>query len=63
MRKDLENFEGNAQALRMLTKVYANRFKISYAVLNTLIKYPTDSCSFSKDMTDIKKHKLGYYYS
>lgn len=63
MRKDLENFEGNAQALRMLTKVYANRFNLSYAVLNTLIKYPTDSCSFSKDMADIKKHKLGYYYS
>jgi len=65
MKEDLKNFEGNAQALRILTKSYANRYNInvSYAVLNTLIKYPTDSCSFSKDEWDIKKHKLGYYYS
>lgn len=65
MRKDLENFEGNAQALRILTKGYTNRYKmnISYAVINTLIKYPTDSCSFSKENKDIKKHKPGYYYS
>lgn len=64
MKKDLENFEGNAQALRILAKTHSGYpINVSYAVLNTLIKYPTDSCAFSKGVADIKKHKLGYYYS
>ena len=27
------------------------------------MKYPTDSTNFSEHDEDIKKHKLGYYYS
>ena len=67
MRNDLENFEGNAQALRILSKAKKNHdgydINLSYAVLNTLIKYPTDSVSFNKKDDDVKKHKLGYFYS
>mgnify|MGYP000857156948 FL=1 len=65
MRKDLENFEGNAQALRILTKLHSNGndINLSYSILNTLLKYPTDSTSFSRKEKNIKKHKLGYYYS
>lgn len=65
MKKDLENFEGNAQALRILTKTPSNGnyMNLSYSILNTLMKYPTDSTSFSDKDDDIKKHKLGYYYS
>ncbi|MFA9378365.1 MAG: deoxyguanosinetriphosphate triphosphohydrolase [Lachnotalea sp.] len=67
MKKDLENFEGNAQALRILSKAQNHQdgydVNLSYAVLNTLIKYPTDSISFKSKDQDVKKHKLGYFYA
>ena len=47
MRADLCRFEGNAQALRLLTKVYrvdsAYGMDLMPAVLNTLVKYPVAS--------------------
>lgn len=67
MKNDLGNFEGNAQALRILSKAKKNiegyNINLSYGVLNTLIKYPTSSDEFDKKSKDTKKHKLGYYYS
>lgn len=67
MKNDLENFEGNAQALRILAKAKRNSegydINLSYSVLNTLIKYPTNSVEFNKDDKDVKKHKLGYFYA
>ncbi len=67
MKKDLENFEGNAQALRILSKVKNNQqgydVNLTYGVLNTLIKYPTNSLDFDSENEDIKKHKLGYFYA
>ena len=67
MRKDLENFEGNAQALRILSKARKNTeghdINLSYGVLNALIKYPTSSTEFDKKDKDVKKHKLGYFYA
>lgn len=62
MIADLENFEGNAQALRILLKAkYNSEINLSFAVIGTLVKYPTNSLSFEKDAQDIKKHKLGYF--
>lgn len=62
MGKDLENFEGNAQALRILAKAQHNsEINLSAAVISTLVKYPTDSCSFDREHQDIKKHKLGFF--
>lgn len=67
MKSDLINYEGNAQALRILTKTSNNdrgfEINLSYSVLNTLIKYPTDSLSFDKNDGDVKMHKLGYFTS
>lgn len=64
MASDLENFEGNAQALRILLKAKHNsEINLSQAIISALVKYPTDSISFSKKDADIKKHKLGYYAS
>ena len=67
MRKDLEHFEGNAQALRILSKVKNKResyeTNLTYGVLNTLIKYPTNSLEFYDKDEDAKKHKVGYYYA
>lgn len=67
MKQDLIHFEGNAQALRILSKIKNNQsgydVNLSFGVLNTLIKYPTDSIHFNKKDQDIKRHKLGYFYS
>ena len=62
MIADLENFEGNAQALRILLKARHNsEINLSAAIISTLVKYPTDSLSADKESSDIKKHKLGFF--
>jgi len=62
MQKDLENFEGNAQALRILAKARHNaEINLSAAVIRTLVKYPTSSLDFDRDHADIRRHKLGYF--
>ncbi len=62
MVRDLEYFEGNAQSLRILLKANNNSdINVSNAIISTLVKYPTNSVSFSKNDPDIKKHKLGYF--
>jgi dGTPase len=67
MLKDLLNFEGNAQALRILTRLHHSDsnygMDLTAAVLNTLVKYPVDSLNMDEDNKNIKKHKLGYYLS
>lgn len=67
MKADLENFEGNAQGLRILAKSRNKEngcdVNLTYAVMNTLIKYPTSSTHFDKSHPDVKYHKLGYYYA
>ena len=67
MRKDFENFEGNAQGLRILSKARlrgdSHDVNLTYAVMNTLIKYPNPSTDFSKKDPDVKRHKMGYYYA
>ena len=55
MIADLENFEGNAQALRILLKAkHGSSLNLSKAIISTLVKYPTDSCSVDKDSADIR---------
>lgn len=62
MIKDLECFEGNAQAFRILAKAQHNsEINLSAAVISTLMKYPTNSLSFDREHPDIKKHKPGYF--
>lgn len=65
MRQDLENFEGNAQSLRLLLKACndqsASDLNLTNVVIHTLMKYPTDSNHFEKDDPDISKHKNGYF--
>lgn len=67
MKQDLMNFEGNAQALRILSKVYNHPqgydINLTYGVINTLIKYPNNSLNIDKKHRDIKFHKMGYYYA
>ena len=67
MKADLENFEGNAQGLRIMSKSRlkdnSHDVNLTYAVMNTLIKYPNPSPDFDHDDPDVKRHKLGYYYA
>ena len=67
MRGDLLNFEGNAQALRLLTKLHylvdENGMRLTYALLNTIIKYPVPSVGIDKNSGNIKNKKMGYYYA
>ncbi len=67
MKKDLYHFEGNAQALRLLTKLHylvdENGMHLTYALLNTLIKYPVSSCGIDKHSGNIKDKKMGYYFA
>ena len=66
MQSDLKNFEGNAQALRILSKIRnkgkSHEINLTTGVIGALIKYPTDSLHVTnKKDPDIRRHKLGYY--
>lgn len=67
MKNDLYFFEGNAQALRLLTKLHylvdENGMHLTYALLNTIVKYPVSSCGINKNSGNIKDKKMGYYYA
>ncbi|HCA4054136.1 TPA: dNTP triphosphohydrolase, partial [Listeria monocytogenes] len=66
MRNDFLHFEGNAQVLRVVTKLH-QLFETSYgmnltsATLNSFVKYPVNSLQINK--THIKSKKMGYFYS
>lgn len=65
MREDLYHFEGNAQALRLVTKLHylvdERGMNLTYALLGTMIKYPVSSMEVKKESSDIKDRKMGYY--
>ncbi len=65
MREDFYHFEGNAQALRLVTKLHflvdERGMNLTYALLNTIIKYPVSSLEIGKYPGDIRSKKMGYY--
>lgn len=66
MKADLLNFEGNAQALRIVTRLHcltdmSTGMNLTYALLNTIIKYPVSSLGISKNSGDIRTKKMGYF--
>ncbi|MFI3171463.1 MAG: deoxyguanosinetriphosphate triphosphohydrolase [Eubacteriales bacterium] len=67
MREDFYHFEGNAQALRLVTKLHflvdENGMNLTYALLNTIIKYPVSSLEINKKSGNIKDKKMGYYFA
>lgn len=68
MQADLLNFEGNAQALRVLTKLHIlidadNGMNLTYALLSTIVKYPVSSLGINKKSGNIKDKKMGYFTS
>ena len=67
MREDLYHFEGNAQALRLVSKLHflvdEQGMNLTYALLNTIVKYPVASTEINRKSGDIKDKKMGYYYA
>lgn len=66
MREDFLNFEGNAQVLRVVTKLHqlfetSHGMNLTAATLNSFIKYPVNSLEINKK--HIKSKKMGYFYS
>ena len=65
MKQDFYHFEGNAQALRLVTKLHflvdENGMNLTYALLNTIVKYPVSSLEIDAGCGDIKRKKMGYY--
>lgn len=67
MREDFYHFEGNAQALRLVSKLHflvdENGMNLTYALLSTIVKYPVSSVEINEKSGNIKDKKLGYYFA
>lgn len=67
MREDFYNFEGNTQALRLVTKLHflvdEHGMNLTKGLLGTIIKYPVASTGINKASGNIKDKKMGYYYA
>lgn len=67
MLQDFYNFEGNAQTLRIVSKLHfivdEYGMNLTYGLLNTIIKYPISSLEIDKSRTDSRYKKIGYYFS
>ncbi|WP_163651716.1 deoxyguanosinetriphosphate triphosphohydrolase [Listeria sp. PSOL-1] len=65
MKQDFLYFEGNAQVLRVVSKLHylfdEYGLNLTHATLNSIIKYPVSSLHINK--TQIKSKKLGYFYA
>lgn len=63
--KDLTNFEGNANAFRILTHPYAGKgygsFALTYSTLASIAKYPCES--LANDKSKIYTKKYGFFQS
>lgn len=65
MQQDFFNFEGNAQVLRVVSKLHYQfddyGMNLTYATLNSIMKYPVSSLEISKN--EIRSKKMGYFYA
>lgn len=64
-KNDFYHFEGNAQALRVVSKLHflvdENGMNLTKALLSTIIKYPVNSTSIDKYSGNIRTKKMGYF--
>ena len=65
MKADFYHFEGNAQALRLVTRLHylvdEYGMNLTYALLNTIIKYPIASTEVHPDSGDIQREENGIF--
>ena len=63
--QDFLHYEGNAQALRLLSKLHylvdEHGMNLTYAVLASIIKYPVSSLDVDKKSGNITQKKMGYF--
>ena len=68
-RADLENFDGNVQAFRILTKLHyygdKSSYNLTYSTLASLIKYPCNALvgNQGSSYAEISRKKFGYFAS
>ena len=67
MQNDFYHFEGNTQALRVVSKLHflvdENGMNLTKVLLGTIIKYPVSSIEIDKTSGDIRAKKMGYFYA
>lgn len=67
MLQDFYHFEGNAQALRQVSKLHflvnENGMNLTCALLNTIVKYPVSSEGIRPHSGNIREKKMGYFYA
>ena len=67
MLLDFIHFEGNAQALRQVTKLHflvnENGMNLTFALLDTIIKYPVSSVQMRPESGRITEKKMGYFHA
>ena len=67
MVEDFYHFEGNTQALRVVTKLHflvdEHGMNLTKALLASIIKYPGSSLEVDKHSGNIKTKKMGYFYA
>lgn len=67
MLNDFYHFEGNTQALRLVSKLHylidEHGMNLTIGLLGTIIKYPVSSLEINKKSGDIHTKKMGYYYA
>lgn len=71
MLQDFYHFEGNTQALRVVSKLHFmvddNGMNLTKALLATIMKYPGSSLDISYDKKDanrdVSRKKMGYFYA
>lgn len=65
MCQDFYHFEGNAQALRLVSKLHflvdEHGMNLTYALLGSILKYPVSAEEMDPDSEDISRKKMGYY--
>lgn len=64
---DLISFEGNANALRILTRAFRGRmqggFRLTFSTLGAILKYPCSSTAMEGRSGPIHRKKYGYFQS
>ncbi len=64
---DLVSFEGNANALRILTRAFKGRmpggFRLTYSTLAALVKYPCESAAGNRKKGPVHQKKYGFFQS
>ncbi len=67
MLQDFYHFEGNAQALRQVSKLHflvnEQGMNLTYGLLGTIVKYPVSSLEIRAKSGNIKEKKMGYFYA